>query len=100
MRILHEHLTTRAFVPPVFTVPAWSCSEEIHKFPPQKLTGSGEERQLPVCHAWEYCEGEGWGRLILEVGITVAGSIQGSGRGGDIKGQFLGHTKEPRLGAA
>lgn len=23
---------------PAFTVPAWSCSEEIHTFPPQKLT--------------------------------------------------------------
>lgn len=53
-----------------------------------------------MCHAWEYCEGgEGWGRLVLGVGIIVAGSVQASGRGGDFKGQFLGYTKEQHLGA-
>lgn len=53
-----------------------------------------------MCHAWEYCEGgEGWGPLILGVGITVMGSIQVSGCGRDFKGQFLNYTKEQCLGA-
>lgn len=36
---------------------------------------------------------------MLEVGITEMGSPQVSGCGGDFKGQFLGYTKEQRLGA-
>jgi hypothetical protein len=49
----------------------------------------------------KYCEGEeGWWWLMLEVGITVMGSLQVSGCGADFKGQFLGYTKEQQcLGA-